>query len=406
MPRARPVRTLCPGGTVVRKLAGLLSILLFAGCFGRSSRGEVHLRDDAPPASTPGDLSLALYESTGVALLPGNDVRWVNDGAVFDALIADVDRAKVSINVVTFIWSDGEASRRLLDAIAPRVKAGAKCRLLIDSVGTLNPSPEFRQKLHDAGCEVRWMRPVPGQDDAARDHRKIAIVDGRIGYTGGFGIDDKWLGNGLSPKEWRDSAARAQGPVVAQMQQAFAENWQEAGGGLLPPEEFPELAPAGKARAAFVASTNNSVVTRADRLMQLLLASAKHRVWIQNAYFVPSEPILGKLANRAKEGLDVRVLTAGAQTDTPIYLPPQRARLADLEQSGVKAWEYVPAMMHAKTVLVDERLAAVGSCNLDALSLNKLDEGMLVVDDPAFARALAAQWKVDLTHARELKPGH
>lgn len=389
-------------GMKTRQAGVLAAVLLLGGCFGRASRGEVHLHDGAPPVSQPSDFALALYQSVGTSFTEGNRVRWVDNGQVFKAVLADVKSAKVSVNVVTFIWSDGKVSDQLLGELAQRVKAGATCRLLIDFVGTLNPPVAFRNKLHASGCDVRWMRPVPGQDDLARDHRKLVIVDGRIGITGGFGIDDRWQGDGLSEKSWRDSAARAEGPVVRQMQQAFAENWQEAGGPLLPAAEFPELGPVGPSRAAFVTSTENSIVTRADRLMQLLLSGARHRVWIQNAYFVPSEPLLGLLTRRAKEGLDVRILAAGDQTDTKPYLPPQRARLDALIQAGAHGFEYTPAMMHAKTVLVDDNLVAVGSANLDALSLNKLDEGMLLVDDADFAAQLEAQWSRDLTHSKQL----
>jgi cardiolipin synthase len=387
------------------KQAGGLTLgvaMCLAGCFGRATQGEVHLNDSAPSAGGS-DFAMALYQSVGTSLVDGNRVRWVDNGEVFKTLHADVAHAKSSINLVTFIWSDGKTSDRLLGELADRVKAGAHCRLLIDFVGTLNPPIVLRNKLHASGCDVRWMRPVPGQDDMARDHRKLAIIDGRIGITGGFGIDDRWEGDGLSEKSWRDSAARVEGPVVRQMQQAFAENWQEAGGPLLPAADFPKLPAVGGARAAFVTSTENSVVTRADRLLQLLLSSARHRVWIQNAYFVPSEPLIGLLTRRAKEKLDVRVLAAGDKSDTKPYLPAQRARLDTLIQAGARGFEYDPAMMHAKTVLVDDNIVAVGSANLDALSLNKLDEGMLVVDDVAFASQLEAQWTKDLKHSKELE---
>ncbi len=260
--------------------------------------------------------------------------------------------------------------------------------------------------LEAAGCDVRKFRPVPGQDDLARNHRKIILVDGRMGITGGFGIDDKWRGRGKSDEEWRDSNVLVRGPAVAGMQQAFAENWQEAASELLPPDAFPRLEKAGDTPAAFVTSTDNGVVTKGDRLTQLLIAAAKKRVWIANAYFVPSEPILQLLEKKVRQGVDVRILAAGEKTDTHVYLGPQRERMDRLVVEGARGFEYQSSMLHSKTVLVDDSLVVVGSSNLDALSLNKMDEGALVADDPRLAKQLERQWVEDLKHSAErVKPG-
>jgi len=180
------------------------------------------------------------------------------------------------------------------------------------------------------------------------------------------------------------------------MQQAFAESWQEATGALLPRDAFPDPVEAGRALAAFVSSSENSIATRNDRLTQLLIAAAHQRVWISNAYFVPSTPIMALLTRKARQGVDVRILAAGDRTDSKFYLPSQRARMEQLARDGVKTYEYAPTMMHGKTMLVDDRIVAVGSCNLDALSLNKMDEGALVVVDEKLAQEEAARFLQDL----------
>jgi cardiolipin synthase len=271
----------------------------------------------------------------------------------------------------------------------------------VDAVGSLSFSDEQTAPLREAGCDVRRSRPVPGQDDLARNHRKIVIVDGRVGITGGFGIDDRWRGDGLRDENWRDSNVRVHGPAVLDMQQAFAENWQETTQQLLPADAFPEPERPGKVRAAFVTSTEHGVVTHNDRLTQLFIAAARERIWLANAYFLPSEPILRLLERKAREGVEVRILAAGEKTDTGPYLGPQRERMDRLIAAGAKAYEYEPTMMHGKTMLVDRSLVAVGSCNLDPLSLNKMDEGALVADDPALAKQLERQWTQDLAHAKE-----
>jgi cardiolipin synthase len=280
-----------------------------------------------------------------------------------------------------------------------------RCRIIVDSVG----SPDFgdlQHRLDGIGCEVHRFRPVPGQDDIARDHRKMIIVDGRVGITGGFGIDDKWDGDGKGddPPEWRDSNVRVRGPAVADMQQAFSENWQEATGSLLPADAFPKPEAQRGAEATFVSSSENSVATRNDRLTQLIIASAKKRIWIANAYFVPSTPILQLLARKAREGVDVRILAAGDHTDTKPYLPPQRSRMDELARSGVRTFEYGPAMMHGKIMIADDAIVMVGSCNLDPLSLNHMDEGAIVAMDPRLAAEESKRFLDDVALSNERVP--
>ena len=365
---------------------------------GRNALGEVALKLGVPSKGPA--FELALYQTVGVELTGGNDVEWNNNGAVFDAMVKEIGLAKADVNIVTFIWAGGKASGRLLKALADAHTRGVACRVIIDSVGSLSFDDA---PVRAAGCEVRRFRPVPGQDDLARNHRKILVVDGKVGFVGGFGIDDKWLGSGQKEEEWRDSNVRVTGPVVRELQQAFAENWQEVGGKLLPERCFPHAREKGGLRAALVKSSGNAVVTTGDKLMQLLIASAQKRLWIANAYFVPSEPILELLEIKAKQGVDVRVLSAGEKTDTRVYLPDQRARVARLLKIGVRAFEYEPTMMHAKTVLVDEELYAVGSLNLDALSLNKMEEDMVVALDRDTAKELAADFLDDLKRSLEVK---
>src|SRR5207253_10758572 len=197
---------------------------------------------------------------------------------------------------------------------------------------------------------------------------------------------------------------RVVGPAVLDMQQAFSESWQEVTGALLPADAFPKVAEAGPTWAAFVASSENSIATRNDRLTQLLIASARKRVWISNAYFLPSTPIMALLTRKAREGIDVRVLTAGDHTDTKPFLVPQRARMDQLARDGVRAFEYAPTMMHGKSMVVDDSIVMVGSCNLEPLSLNRMDEGALVAVDAKLAREESRRFLDDLARSTERVP--
>jgi cardiolipin synthase len=386
----------------VRSLPVALAALSLSGCFGRLAESEFRL-DGADVENA--DFGNALFQTVGARLTPGNEVVPVDNGAVFDAIIDAIHQARESVHIDTFIWAEGEVSNRLVDALAMRTRAGVRCRIIVDALGSPD-FPSLQRRLELLGCEAHRFRLLPGQDDAARQHRKLVIVDGRIGFTGGYGIDDKWQGDGRhdDPPQWRDSNIRVRGPAVLEMQQAFAENWEEATGSLLPPGTFPKPEDAGDALATFVTSTENSVVTKNERLTQLFIASARKRLWIANAYFVPSQPILDLLARKAHEGVDVRVLAAGERTDTRAYLPAQRKRLDDLTRAGVRAFEYRPTMMHSKVIILDDRYVVIGSCNLDPLSLNKMEEGALVVDDPKLNAELTRRYLEDLGHSIERKP--
>jgi cardiolipin synthase len=262
---------------------------------------------------------------------------------------------------------------------------------------------ELRAKFDRAHCQLRVFRPLPGPDNAARNHRKVFVIDGRVGFTGGFGVDDKWLGDGRGPKEWRDTNVRVEGPAVAEMQQAFGENWQEPGGDFLPPSEFPRLDPNGQAKAAFVRSDAAPVVTRAERLTQLAIASARKRVWIENAYFAPSKAILDLLGRQAAAGVDVRMVVAGRKSDSKLEFLWAQMDYGELQKRGVRIWEYQASMIHSKTMLVDDSLVIIGSVNLEPLSLNKLEDGALVAQDETAARKLAKDFEEDCARSKEQK---
>ncbi|HEX8436076.1 phospholipase D-like domain-containing protein, partial [Archangium sp.] len=360
----------------------VVAATVMSGCAAlttKESSRPFHLRGEV--GSRGGEFATALYQTVGVRMVPGNRLRWANNGAVFDVMVEELSHARSSMNIVIFIWRPGVASERLLSVITERARAGVACRVLVDPLGSAPFEKEVKPRLEAAGCQAHLFRPLPADENLARNHRKVIVVDGRVGITGGMAIQDEWLGEVRNEKEWRDTNARVEGPVVAQLQQAFAENWQETTGELLPASDFPGLdAPqpgldeAGEGWAAFVASTANPEVTRAERLTQLMVRAARKRLWIAQAYFTPNEALTALLVERARAGVDVRVLAPGDKNDHTSITLAQRATYDTLRAAGVRIWEYQPSMMHAKTMVVDDALALVGSTNLDALSLEKLDE--------------------------------
>ena len=354
------------------------------------------------PSASLAELDTALFQSVGATLRPGHDVRLIDNGAVFDAIVADVSRARSSIHLLLYIWERGAASDRIVQALQERTRAGVTCRILVDAFGSAGFLERLGGQLQAAGCEVRLFRPLPGADDLARNHRKLVVIDGTVALTGGFGIRDNWLGDGRKDGAWRDTQVRFVGPAVLDAQQAFAENWQEAGGALLPASAFPEPRATGAARAAFVSSTGSDTVTRAERLTQLAIQLGRQRIWISNAYFVPSVVITRLLERKAAEGVDVRVLVAGKQSDSKTSFGAQQLEYGSLTRAGVRVWEYTPSMMHSKAMLVDTELTVVGSINLDPLSLNVLEDAALVTRDRALNEQLAQSFLRDCEHTREL----
>jgi cardiolipin synthase len=189
---------------------------------------------------------------------------------------------------------------------------------------------------------------------------------------------------------------------VAELQRAFAQNWQEAGGALLPVDDFPRLEPDGDARIALVASSF-ALVTEADRLTLLTIASARKRLWIWNAYFVPDDRLRDLLVKQARAGVDVRLIVPGDKNDVTVSKVEQRRSYPPLVAAGIRIFEYQPTMMHAKAMLIDDRVAVVGSINLDSLSLTRLEEDAVVVDDPALVTALAHDWDDDIKKTRAVQ---
>ncbi|WNG40202.1 cardiolipin synthase B [Archangium violaceum] len=353
----------------------------------------------------------ALYQSTRVRLEPGHRVELVENGAVFDELCCAIRQATESIHILVFIWRPSEPSNRLVEALCERARAGVACRVIVDPVGSEEVrgehdfDPQVEQRLRDGGVEVHYFRPLSGRWLGrlfGRTHHKLVVIDGKRGFTGGFGIWKSWQGQGDSPEEWRDTNVRVEGPTVREMQLTFARAWQECGGALLPERCFPELEPVGDARAGFVESIGASGISDAERMLRMVFAEARERLWIANAYFTPPNAILEQLLEKRKQGVDVRVLAAGPVHDWRIVRASQRATYEKLLKGGVRIWEYQPSMMHSKTVLVDDWLSVVGSTNLDALSLHRMREGSLVVADRHLASQLETCWARDLEHSKEM----
>ncbi|MEO6447529.1 MAG: cardiolipin synthase [Gemmatimonadaceae bacterium] len=343
----------------------------------------------------------------GPALLPGNQVtELLNGDAIFPAMLSAIRAARQSITFETYIYWSGDVGQEFSDALSERARAGIAVHLLIDAVGSIKMKEEQLDEMKQAGVEIRQFHPVRWYTLSRlnnRTHRKLLVVDGCVGFTGGVGIADKWLGNAQDPEHWRDTHFRLEGPSVAQMQAAFMDNWIKTAGDVLHgPEYFPTCQPAGESLAQVFHSSRDEGA-ESVRLMYLLsIASAGHAIDIANAYFIPDDLSLEMLVAALRRGVRVRILTPGEHTDSDIVRGASRARWGDILEAGAEIYEYQPTMFHCKVMVVDNLWSSVGSTNFDSRSFRLNAEANLNVLDAEFAAGQVRTFEDDLANARRV----
>jgi cardiolipin synthase len=344
----------------------------------------------------------------GAALTSGNRLELLENGdAIFPAMLDAIASARKTVNFEAYIFWSGAVGSRFRDALAERAAHGVTVRVLLDAVG----SPGGRMKAGDveilrrAGCRVEffhstkpWMVWVFNH----RNHRRVLVVDGALGFTGGAGFADPWRGNADSKDHWRDTQVRVEGPAVRGLQRAFQENWSETTGEALVGEEFfPPLRDAGTSAVAVVPSSPLAPMSGAGRVYAISLAAATKEIWIANSYFLPDDATTGLLLAAVKRGVDVRVLVpSDEQSDVPATKAAGRASFGPLLEGGVKMFEYQPTMMHVKTMVVDGVFSTVGSANFDERSFHLNEELNLFVYDAAFAGQMKDSYRRDLSRCR------
>ena len=387
-------------------LVGLLSVTR-----GTPVRRVVAIdRSRALPAVSDSTFARAVEVTAGIDLDPGNRVDLLENGdGTYPRLWADIDRAQHTLTVQWYYAQPGTMADSFATHVVARARAGVKVLLVMDAFGAQNlKDTAWDSTLVAAGVRLAWLRPVHWYSlhkANFRSHARALVVDGRVGYTGGYGLADYWWGDGRSPDQWRETNVRVEGPAVIQIQAAFAAAWAEATGELLSGDLFfPRIAPAADASMAvgllYAMPTTGS--TNAERFMALSIASARQRLWIANSYFVPDDDFRNLLTDAARRGVDVRILTAGEATDIKSTLWAGRARYQELLEVGVRVYEYKPTMMHSKTFVIDGLWSTVGSLNFDNRSLAFNNETNLVVLDRDFGARMERMFLEDLEHSDEI----
>jgi cardiolipin synthase len=343
----------------------------------------------------------------GPAIVDGNQVVDLENGArIFPSMLAAIRGAQRSINFESYIYWSGSVGDQFAKALEERARAGVPVHVLIDWAGSQDLDGKLVDEMRAAGVEVRFYHPLRWYNLARmnnRTHRKLLVVDGRIGFTGGVGVADPWDGDAQDSKHWRDSHYRLEGPAVAQMQAAFLDNWIKTTGKVLQgPEYFPALQPTGTALAQVFTSSPSGGGDSMQLMYLLSVTAAEKTIDLSAAYFVPDELTRTALRQALARGVRLRIIVPGANTDVEVARRASRAAWGELLQDGAQIYEYQPAMFHCKMMLVDGRLASVGSTNFDNRSFRLNDEANLNVYDPAFVSEQEAVFEEDLRHSHRV----
>ena len=343
----------------------------------------------------------------GPPIVEGNKVEvLLNGDQIFPSMLAAIRGAKKTITFETYIYWSETIGKEFADALIERAKAGVKVHVMLDFVGSMKMDNASMASMRSAGIELhRYHKPVWWKLARLnnRTHRKLLVVDGKIGFTGGVGIADKWRGVAQDTNHWRDSHFRIEGPVVGQIQAVFTDNWTKATGVVLDGEAyFPKLAAEGD-QAAQMFSSSPTGGSESMHLMYLLaINAARNSIDLSNAYFVPDDLTVKALATAARRGVKVRVLTPGEDIDSHVVRIASRELWGDLLRAGVEIAEYQPTMFHVKALVVDKLLVSVGSTNFDNRSFSINDEANLNVLDRQFATAQSEVFNNDWANAKPI----
>jgi cardiolipin synthase A/B len=368
-------------------------------------------RDPKLHADHEGPIHALVPTLSGLSLgtaVAGNSVEVFENGSFFDALLIEIGNANQSVHFETFLWQEGKLGARLADALADRARAGVAVRLVLDGTGTRKMGKAVERKLRASGCRLakfhKWHFANIGVMNE-RDHRKLAVIDGRVAFVGGHCIVDKWLGNAEDADHYADVSVRLRGPIVHSIQSVFSENWIGQTGELFMGDEvFPELERSGDIaiHAAYVKPEGSAPAVKI--LHHSVICCARRRIWIQNPYFIPEPAAIEALGRAVARGVDVRVLmpsTGG--TDNPIVQHAGHRNFEKLLRLGVRLFEYPVTLLHQKIMTVDGMWCAIGSANFDDRSFETNDELTIAFVDEGTAGRLDAIFERYAADAREIR---
>ncbi|HVT04343.1 MAG TPA: cardiolipin synthase [Thermoanaerobaculia bacterium] len=352
-----------------------------------------------------------MWALTGAQIIGGNKVEILKNGVeIFPSMLSAIREARHTINMESYIYWDGEIGRNFAEALAERCRAGVEVKLILDAVGSAPMSRALIDFLGRNGVDLEWYHPLRWYSMSRvnhRTHRKMLVVDGRVGFTGGVGIADLWKGNADAFDHWRETQIRLEGPAVTQMQFAFMDNWVKSRGEILTGlNYFPQPDPVGEHLTQVIKSSPSEGSSSAKLLYIISIVSAVRSISITNAYFIPDADTIRALEGAIRRGVTVRVIVPGKWTDVPIVRQASRWHYERLLRKGIKIFEYQGTMVHAKTMVVDGIWSTVGSSNFDDRSFRLNDEVNVNVYDEGIAQKMEAMFADDLKRSNEITLRH
>ena len=381
------------------------SFMLFLALF---EPGLDYKINTSPPEPLESEDFLRILEAiTDAKAQPRSSVEVLTNGEVYyEAELEAIRAARHSVNLEAYIFQKGEVARRFVDALSERARAGVEVRMVLDAIGSFASWDSYFKELTKAGGRVHWYHPFRWDTISRinnRTHREIIVVDGRVGFLGGSGFADHWLlGDERNPR-WRDTMFRVEGNAVASIQAAFVENWLEASGEILTGKEFFPFHEAETETAALVVDSSPSMgrSTRARILYQTLLASARQTILITTPYFLPDRSARHEMVRAIRErNVEVKIIVPGGHSDHLLTRRSSRRLFGDLLRAGAHIYEYQPAMIHTKTMVIDGVWSVVGSTNFDNRSFGLNDEVNLAAYDDKLAARLTEDFTLDLASSR------
>ncbi len=358
----------------------------------------------------PGELEALLPSIAALthsAVEPGNSMEVLQNGVMFfPALERDIRAARETIHIESFIWYDGKIARRLAALLTAKAKEGVEVRILVDASGGRQLNGEVEKMLENAGVMVAHFHPLRISNLGRlnnRDHRKLMIIDGRIGYIGGYCIADEWGGDARNKKEFRDTGLRVTGPIVNRLQGAFAENWIEETGEIPAGDKyFPKIAPTGTTPAHLAYTSPDGSISAVQILYYLAIKSAQREILIQNPYLLPDAEAIAALEEAVDRGVKVHIMVPSEDaTDSALVQHASHHHFGTLLERGVRIHEYTKTLLHQKVLVIDGVWSCVGSTNFDDRSFQLNDEVSIGVIDPAIAGQLRTAFMNDLRNTRE-----
>ncbi|WP_354686390.1 phospholipase D-like domain-containing protein [Cupriavidus necator] len=341
----------------------------------------------------------------GPPVVDGNRYRVLRNGdEIFPAMLGAIRAAKKNINFESYIYWSGDIGNEFAQALAERAQAGVKVQVLLDAVGSSRIDKSVLDIMSRAGVDVRRYHPVRWYTIGKlnnRTHRKLLLIDGAIGFTGGVGIAPEWTGHAQDPDHWRDTHFQVEGPVVGQMQSVFLDNWIKISGAVPHgPDYFPELPPVGTGRAQMFSSSPTGGSESMALMYHLAITAASQTIDLSAAYFVPDELTEKALLAALARGVRLRIIVPGEHIDSETVRSASRGGWGPLLKAGALIAEYAPTMYHCKVLIVDGLLVSVGSTNFDNRSFRLNDEATLNILDAGFAAEQTRIFEDDLKQSR------